>query len=170
MKQIQKHSFEAVSLLTADNGMLDISIIPAIGQPDWLVPTALILNIEHYEERIWTYLWKHGDQAQEVAVYHLIPKEIPADKLVILEGNTDVHRLALQTTGEVTNLRLRISDVKDVELNEEEMSLMKLSMPALPTVQSQHDNYLYQAVEVAGELYVVPDLDLIVHHLVDLDG
>lgn len=170
MKQIQKHSFEAVSLLTADNGMLEISIIPAIGQPDWLVPTALILNIEHYEERIWTYLWKNGDQSQEVAVYHLVPKEITADKLVILEGNTDVHRLALQTAGEITNLKLRISDVKDVELNEEELSLMKLSMPALPAQQHNHDNYLYQAVEVGGELYVVPDLDLIVHHLVDLDG
>lgn len=165
---MQKHSFEAVSLLTAENGVLDISIIPAIGQPDWLVPTALILNIEHYEERIWTYLWKYGDNSQEVAVYHLVPKEIPADKLVILEGNSDVHRLALQTTGEITNLRVRISDVKDVDLNEEEASFMKLSTPNLSV---QHDdNYLYQAVEIAGEIYVVPDLDLIAHHLVDLDG
>lgn len=169
MKQMQKHSFEAVSLLTADNGVLEISIIPAIGQPDWLIPTSLILNIEHYEERIWTYLWKNGDQSQEVSVYHLIPKEISPDKLVILEGITDVHRLALQTAGEITNLKVRISDVRDVELNEEETSLMKLSMPTLPTPQ-YNGNYLYQAVEMAGELYVVPDLDLIVHHLVDLDG
>lgn len=171
MKQMQKHSFEAVSLLTADNGVLEISIIPAIGQPDWLVPTALILNIEHYEERIWTYLWRYGNQAQEVAVYHLVPKEIPADTLVILEGNSDVHRLALQTTGEIANLKVRISDVKDVELNEEEASFMTLSTPNLPTRQQHdHDNYLYQAVEIAGEIYVVPDLDLIAHHLVDLDG
>lgn len=170
MKRMQKHNFEAVSLLTADNGVLEVSIIPAIGQPDWLVPTALILNIEYYEDRIWTYLWKHGDQSQEVAVYHLIPKEVSADKLVILEGITDVHRLALQTAGEITNLNVRISDVKDVELNEEELSLMKLSMPALPALQQEDNNYLYQAVEIAGELYIVPDLDLIVHHLVDLDG
>lgn len=170
MRQMQKHSFEAVSLLTVEDGVLEVSVIPAIGQPDWLVPTALILNIEHYEERIWTYLWKNGEQLQEVAVYRLIPKEVPADKLVILEGNTDVHRLALQTAGEITNLRLRISDVKDVNLSEEELLLMKQSMPALPVSQNSQENYLYQAVEVAGELYIVPDLDLIAHHLVDLDS
>lgn len=171
MKRMQKHSFEAVSLLTVEDGVLEVSVIPAIGQPDWLVPTALILNVEYYEERIWTYLWKNGGQSQEVAVYHLIPKEIAPEKLVILEGNSDVHRLALQTAGEITNLKVRISDVKDVALSEEEALMMKLGMPALPMTQnSQGNDYLYQAVEIAGDLYVVPDLDLIVHHLVDLDG
>lgn len=170
MKQMQKHSFEAVSLLTADNGVLEVSVIPAIGQPDWLVPTALILNVEHYEERIWTYLWKNGEHIQEVAVYHLIPKEISADKLVILEGNSDVHRLALQTVGEITTLQVRISDVRDVVLGEEEMALIKQSMPVLPGSQDHDGDYLYQAVAIAGEVYVVPDLDLIAHHLVDLDS
>lgn len=97
MRKIQKHSFEAVSLLTVENGFLDVTIIPAKNQPDWLVPTSLIMSVESYDERIWTYLWNN----QEVAVYHLIPKGEVPDKLIILEGNTEVHRLALQTKGEL---------------------------------------------------------------------
>ena len=38
MRQMLKHSFEAVSLLTTTNGMLDVTIIPALDQPDWLFP------------------------------------------------------------------------------------------------------------------------------------
>lgn len=165
MKNFQKHSFEAVSLLTADNGMLEVSIVPALGQPSWLVPTSLILDVVDYDERIWTFLWN----GQEVSVYHLIPSDMPADKLVILEGNTDVHRLALQTMGELETIKVRISDVKDVTLDEEEQALIKASMVNLSSGHTD-DSYLYQAVEIHGELYVVPDLDLISHHLVDLDG
>lgn len=156
--------------MTAENGAIDVSIIPAIGQPDWVVPTSLILSIEPYHERIWTYLWNQEGRKQEVAVYHLIPRELEADKLVILEGNTDVHRLALQTMGELSTLRVRISDVKDIELDEEERANIKISIPNLPSLEGKSEDYLYQAVTIDGELYVVPDLDLIAHHLVDLDG
>lgn len=112
MKNQLKHSFEAVSLLTTRNGLLDVTIVPAVNQPDWLIPTSLILTIESYDERIWTYLW----QQQEVSVYHLIPKEMPPEKLVILEGNTTVHRFALQTSGELRTRAIRISDLLDVKL------------------------------------------------------
>lgn len=166
MNKIQKHQFEPVSLLTAEHGTLEVTAIPAIGQPDWLVPTALIMGVEEYQERIWTYLWR----GQEVAVYHLIPKDIEADKLIILEGNTDVHRLALQTVGELTTKRVRISDVKDITLDEEELAGIRLSASSLPNLKDSQESYLYQAVTLDGETYVVPDLDLIVHHLVDLDS
>lgn len=166
MNKIQKHQFEPVSLLTAEHGVLEVTTIPAIGQPDWLVPTMLIMSVEEYHERIWTYLW----QDQEVAVYHLVPKDIEVEKLIILEGNTDVHRLALQTAGELVTRRVRISDVKDVELSEEELANIRLSVPNLSSANDKPENYLYQAVTLDGELFVVPDLDLIVHHLVDLDS
>lgn len=166
MSNIKKHSFEAVSLLTAENGTLDISIIPSVGQPDWLIPTSLILSVDEYHERIWTYLWRN----QEVSVYHLVPKEVAVDKLIVLEGNSDVHRLALQTAGELKSLKVRISDVKDVELEEDAKEEIKGSIPESPTLQSEHEDYLYQAVTVNGETYVVPDLDLIAHRLVDLDS
>lgn len=166
MRKIQKHQFEPVSLLTAEHGTLEVTAIHAIGQPDWLVPTALIMHIEEYHERIWTYLW----QGQEVSVYHLVPKDIEADKLIILEGNSDVHRLALQTTGDLTTKRVRISDVRDVALSEEELASMQLSTSHLPNREQRQENYLYQAVTLDGEMYVVPDLDLIAHRLVDLDS
>lgn len=166
MKKIQKHQFEPVSLLTAEHGTLEVTAIPAIGQPDWLVPTTLIISVDEYHERIWTYLWR----GQEVSVYHLIPKDIEVDKLVILEGNSDVHRLALQTAGELTTKRVRISDVRDVMLSEEELANIQLSTPSLAHREEGQDNYLYQAVLLDNEIYVVPDLDLIAHRLVDLDS
>ncbi|STY90425.1 hypothetical protein [Moraxella bovis] len=166
MRKIQKHQFEPVSLLTAEHGTIEVTAIPAIGQPDWLVPTALIISVDEYHERIWTYLWR----GQEVSVYHLIPKDIEVDKLVILEGNSDVHRLALQTAGELTTRRVRISDVADIILSDEEIANIQLSIPNLPNREQRQENYLYQAVMLDGEMYVVPDLDLIAHRLVDLDS
>lgn len=165
MSKIKKHQFEPVSLLTAEHGTIEVTVIPAIGQPDWLVPTALIISVEEYHERIWTYLW----YGQEVSVYHLIPKDIEADKLIILEGNTDVHRLAIQTTGDLFTKRVRISDVKDVTLHEEELANIRLAT-AQVTSAGGAETYLYQAVTLEDEMYIVPDLDLIVHHLVDLDS
>lgn len=166
MNKIQKHQFEPVSLLTAEHGTLEVTAIPAIGQPNWLVPTALIMSVDECHERIWTYLWR----GQEVSVYHLIPKDIEADKLIVLEGNSDVHRLALQTAGELTTRRVRISDVTDVTLSDEEVANIQLSVPNLPNREQRQENYLYQAVTLDGEMYVVPDLDLIAHRLVDLDS
>lgn len=55
MKQILKHSFEAVSLLTTNNGMLDVTIVPASNQPDWIIPSSLILSVDDYQERISKY-------------------------------------------------------------------------------------------------------------------
>lgn len=117
----KKHHFEAVSLLTPKNGMLNISIIPAIGQPNWLVPTALILAVVDEPERMWNYQWQHNKGSQEIPVYPLMPKDIGVDKIIILEGNTQAHRLALQTAGQIYTKDVRISDVKDVELDDEVM-------------------------------------------------
>lgn len=166
MRKIQKHSFEAVSLLTVENGLLDITIIPAVNQPDWLVPTSLIMSVEAFDERIWTYLW----QNQEVAVYHLIPKNQNPDKLIILEGNTEVHRLALQTAGELHRRNVAISDVKDIELPQNIKDHMIANTPALMNVEGGELDFMYQAVLMEDSIYIVPELDLISHRLVDLDS
>lgn len=160
MRKIAKHNFEAVSLLTVENGRLDISIIPAHNQPDWLVPTALIMQIIGFEERIWTYLY----QNQEVSVYHLLDKNQAPDVLVLLEGNTDVHRLALQTTGTVVRKSVRINDIKDTTLPED----IKQNLQALSKDGSL--DFMHQAVIMDNKLYIVPELDLITHQLVDLDS
>lgn len=174
MKTIQKHHFEAVSLLTPENGMLEISIIPALGQPNWIVPRCLILDVQECHEQNWhthvgVYHYKpsdskQGGSGQNVPVYPLVPKEIPADKMIILEGNTDAHRIALQSVGEIVHLWAKISDVKDVTLDEEEMTIIKGSMP----VAHQDENYVFQAVQIGNENYIVPDLDLMAHRLLEL--
>lgn len=161
---MQKHAFEPVSLLTVENGLLNLAVIPASNQPDWLVPTSLILAIEPYHERIWTYLWRE----QEVAVYHLAPKGATVDKLVVLDGNTDVHRLALQTSGDIHYMDARIADVRDVVLPDDVVAEMAKNVSGVAERDSL--NYIHQAVMVQGKTYIVPELDLIAHHLVDLDS
>lgn len=193
MNQIRKHTFEAVSLLTADNGMLEVTVVPAMNQPDWLIPSSLILTVNAYDERIWTYLW----QQQEVAVFHLMPREQTPDKLIVLEGNTTVHRMALQTAGELRELKVRISDVKDIELPARYISVAisnidnnKAKDDGFNIYQQARagldDNktdaveehfrenvvlsYLFQTVVINDIPYLVPDLDKIAHQLVDLDS
>lgn len=91
--------------------------------------------------------------------------------MVILEGNTSAHRIALQTTGEVRQLQARISDVKDVELPEHFIK----SNSNIDTVHERVQeevvlSYLFQTVMIDNMLYLVPDLDKIAHQLVDLGG
>ena len=194
MKQILKHSFEAVSLLTTNNGMLDVTIVPAFNQPDWIIPSSLILSVDDFDEHIWTYLW----QQQEVAVFHLLSSGQTPEKIIVLEGNTAAHRIALQTVGELRQLQVRISDVKDIELPEQYTSnanidysvAQKTKNSDSETVQSTGENltdseidyekerfqenvvesYLFQTVIIDNILYLVPDLDKIAHQLVDLDS
>ncbi len=169
MKQILKHSFEAVSLLSTDNGLLKVTIIPAMNQPDWLVPSSLILSIEDHQEHIWNYLW----QQQEVAVFHLLPRDQPLEKIIILEGNTAVHRIALQTTGELEHRQVRISEVKDIELPEQYIDIVATSKNAENDDSYFNENvvtsYLFQTVVIDDTLYLIPDIDKIAHYLVDLD-
>ena len=164
MKQILKHSFEAVSLLTTNNGMLDVTIVPAFSQPDWVIPSSLILSVDDCHEHIATYHW----QQKEVAVFHLLPQDQAPDKVIVLEGNTSDHRLALQTVGELHQLKVRISEVKDVEFPEQTDEVNT----AETTWQLSEDvllSYLFQTVVIDNDTYLVPDLDKIAHHLVDLD-
>ncbi len=165
MKQILKHSFEAVSLLTTNNGMLDVTIVPASNQPDWIIPSSLILSVEDYQERISTYQW----QEQNLAVFHLLPQDRIPEKIIILEGNTTEHRFALQTAGELRQLQARISDVKDTELPEQFVGT------GVDEIEGQSDenvvlSYLYQTVMIDDNIYLVPDLDKIAHYLVNLDN
>ncbi|WP_201616293.1 hypothetical protein [Psychrobacter urativorans] len=195
MNQVRKHTFEAVSLLTADNGMLDVTLVPAINQPDWIIPSSLILSVDNYDDRIWTYLW----QQQEVMVFHLLPCDQTPDKLIVLEGNTTVHRLALQTAGELRELKVRISDVKDAELPERYVDVAISNIDynkakddgfnIYKQISSEDEgennrqdiveehfrenvvlSYLFQTVVIDDIPYIVPDLDKISHQLVDLDS
>lgn len=167
MKQILKHSFEAVSLLTTNNGMLDVTIVPAIDQPDWIIPSSLILNVDECSEHTWNYEW----QQQEVAVFHLMPRHQTPDKMIVLEGNTSAHRIALQTAGELRQLQARISDVKDIDLPDHFIKTDDKIDDVQERVQEDVVlSYLFQTVMIDNTLYMVPDLDKIAHQLVDLDS
>ncbi len=170
MKSVKRHQFEAVSLLTTQNGLLNITVIPIEGQPNWLVPSSLILEINDFDEYIWTYLWR--DQA--VPVYHLLPKEIPPSKIIVLEGISPVHRIALQTVGDISTNQCRISEMLDTPLPEKYVNLGQDSDIYQPRVEFDSGRigipFIYQAVTLEGELYIVPDIEMIAFNLVDLAG
>lgn len=167
MRQMLKHSFEAVSLLTNTNGMLDVTIIPALDQLDWIVPSSLILSVDEYSEYTPFYEW----QQQKMAVFHMLPSDQMPDKMVVLEGNTSAHRIALQTSGELHQLQARISDMKDVELPEHFIKPNSNINTVHERVQEEVVlSYLFQTVMIDNTLYLVPDLDKIAHQLMDVDG
>lgn len=165
MTQILKHSFEAVSLLTTNNGMLDVTIVPAINQPDWIIPSSLILSVDESQQQVSRYDW----QQQDLAVFHLLLKDQTPEKMIVLEGNTTDHRFALQTAGDLRQLQARISEVKDVETPEQ---FNGANIEGREEYFDKNDvsSYLYQTVMIDDEIYLVPDLDKIAHHLIDSDG
>ncbi len=165
MTQILKHSFEAVSLLTTNNGMLDVTIVPAVNQPDWIIPSSLILSVDESQQQVSRYDW----QQQDLAVFHLLLQDQTPDKMVVLEGNTTDHRFALQTAGDLRQLQARISEVKDVETPEQ---LSGANIEGREEYFDKNDvsSYLYQTVMIDDEIYLVPDLDKIAHYLIDSDS
>lgn len=168
MKPILKHSFEAVSLLTTNNGMLDVTIVPAFNQPDWLIPSSLILSVDSYDTRTSTYDW----QQQEIAVFHLLPEDQAPDTMIVLEGNTSDHRVALQTAGKLQQLQARIAEVKDIELPEpfNKAESADNDETVIPLDENLVLSYLFQAVMIDDRVYLVPDLDNIAYQLIDLDS
>lgn len=170
-----------VGVLSITTGQLTIARIPSSNSPDWIVPNVLILTIDEFDERIWTYVWRN----QEVPVYHLLPKELAPTHLVVLESVTDIHRLAIQIRGDVTFHSVRIADLKDAD-DATYQAQLSAKYPHLATHQAgtlaqhplssadytlqQPHAYIFQPVMLYGELCVVPDLDKLSHFLVDLDN
>lgn len=184
MDQIIKHSFEAVSLLTTARGRLDVTMIPAYNQPDWLIPSSLILAIDSYQQ--WTdhYLW----QQQQLPVFHLQAPEQAVDKIIIIEGNTAKQRMALQTAGELRQIQLCISEVRDIVLPKHyqqtstaDSTIETSYQSSGPTIERNAlDNnagdyqqlteeniisYLLQTVMIDEQPYLIADLDKIAHQL-----
>lgn len=191
MDQIIKHSFEAVSLLTTARGRLDVTMIPAYNQPDWLIPSSLILAIDSYQQWTDRYLW----QQQQLPVFHLQAPEQAVDKIIIIEGNTDKQRMALQTAGELRQIQLCISEVRDIVLPKHYQQTSTADSIADSTIETSYQSYtssgptiernaldnnagdyqqlteeniisyLLQTVMIDGQPYLIADLDKIAHQL-----
>ena len=102
-------------------------------------------------------------------VFHLLPEDQLPDKIIVLEGNTSDHRLALQTAGELQQLQVRISEVKDIELTEQ-VNNTEIDETVIPLNENVMLSYLFQTVMINNTAYLVPDLDKIAHQLIDLDS
>jgi len=166
MSEIVKHSFEAVSLLTTSNGMLDVTVIAAVDQPDWIVPTSLILDIEDSTEQIGTHVW----QQQQLPVFHLFLRAQTPSKMIVIEGNTSEQRIALQSVDTPHALQVRISDVKDVDLPEHyATSMSDIQQNESHSTHNIDDvsAFWYQAVMIDNIVYLIPDVDKLAHHLIE---
>lgn len=191
MDQIIKHSFEAVSLLTTARGRLDVTMIPAYNQPDWLIPSSLILAIDSYQQWTDRYLW----QQQQLPVFHLQAPEQAVDKIIIIEGNTAKQRMALQTAGELRQIQLCISEVRDIVLPKHYQQTSTADSIADSTIETSYQSYtssgptiernaldnnagdyqqlteeniisyLLQTVMIDEQPYLIADLDKIAHQL-----
>ena len=173
---------ENIGVLSVTTGQLNVARIPVNDAPDWILPESLILTIEPYQERIWTYLWK----GQDVPVYHLLPKTMTPTHLVVVESVTDVHRIALQIHGDVSFQSVRIADLKDAEeanyrdflqqhypaflANLEQVQQPYTDSRVNNKYQALDNSYIFQLVVLHDEICIVPDLDKLSHFLVDLDS
>lgn len=202
------NELKSLSLLSATTGQLDIARIPVVDKPDWIIPRSLILEVIPFAERIWTYLWQVKGKTdsvamaktdnpallermlkQEIAVYHLFPKGLTPKNIVVVESFTDVHRIGLQTVGDISYHQIRIADLKDAEeggSSDNDNAQLPTNIPHLLDTgdstqtgggdtrnlapQSVEQTFIFQPVIFQGELCVVPDLDKLSHYLVDLDS
>ena len=84
--------------------------------------------------------------------------------MVVLEGVADAHRIVLQTNKEVETMRVRISEVKDVQLSQEDTECIKNATPQA-LLKAGRTHFAYQAVMIGQNTYIIPDLDAIAEAL-----
>ena len=155
--KVNKHTFEAVSLLILNRGLIDITIIPVEGQCDWVIPSNLLFKVIDLSKRVVTYQWQDDD----IVVYDLLATDSQPTHLLILEGSSDAHRMGLQIRGELTQKQVGISQVKDIEESDKQGAAF---------ADESNEQYVFQKVRIDGQEYVVQDLDELAYQLIDLDG
>jgi hypothetical protein len=130
---------QTISLLTTTTGLIDIHIIDAKGQPSWIVPQSLVLDVVpapssiqalHWNEQVLPVLSLLGDAGA-------VTQTVVA---VVLEGESDQQRIAILTAKPPASQRIRISGLHDDD-------------------SSVHLPYGFQLVKLEGEPYQVPALD-----------
>lgn len=168
MKQIDKHRFETLSMLTVDKGQLDVTFIPVKNRPDWVLPSVLIIHVDKFTEIQDIIVW----QDQNIAAYSLLSADQRPNKVVILEGETVNHRIALLIHGELNQQQVKISDAKDIDYYEDlninpTSSSLDLEKPenTYNFDISNNISFIFQMIEIDGRVYSVPDLDVLSDYL-----
>lgn len=176
--QIQPSSLTANTLVNVNQGVLDATLIPAVGQPDWILPTALILAVEPadvqqttLDNNCFDYLWRPEadhqlkqqseqqsidtqDKSQTIKVYALTPTLEKVDTILVLEGENNDARLGLLIQGELAQRQIKLSDIKDIEPTEAEGLNIEHSA-----------DFVFQLVSVQQQVCIVPDLTALAAHI-----
>ncbi|MEC7118332.1 MAG: hypothetical protein VXW65_00305 [Pseudomonadota bacterium] len=129
---------QTISLLTTTTGLIDIYALAVDGEPDWIVPQSLVLEIVPLPNAKAKHIeW----QDQQIPTHSLLPNTVKgAAVAVLIEGDTDASRIALIVETTPVSMRVRISNLRD-------------------TNNSQVLPHVYQKVLLENKLYQVPDID-----------
>lgn len=128
---------QTISLLTTTTGLVDIYLVAAAGEPEWIIPQNLVLAIDMLEADATTAEW----EGKPIVVQSLLADDYEGvATLVVIEGQDDDHRIGLLTATAPKSIRIRISSLHDTN-----------DSTVLP--------YAYQKVLLDQQLYQVPDID-----------
>ncbi|WP_296403636.1 hypothetical protein [Psychrobacter sp.] len=160
MNNIPSQQLNARELLMLNQGSMYVTFIPTSSKFDWVIPTALIIGIKACEAPLRECEW----QGRTLPVFSLLAPDTKPDSLIVLEAESDMHRLALIVKGQLKQLQIRITDIKDIEQSK------------LATASGQHEldatheqkEYEYQQVIIDNITYMVPDLQRLTNHLIEV--
>lgn len=149
MASLAEHSKLLNSAAMLGTGTVDIAVIeiPSDISSNWLIPESLVLdNIQDVEANLKIYRW----EGQDIALYSLCEATQQTANLLLIESVADPYRVGLLYQGNVKQHKLKISDIKDANLDN--------TYP-----------YMFQAVIVNESNCMIPELDKLSHELIDLD-
>jgi hypothetical protein len=135
---------QTISLLTTTTGLVDIYLVAIAGEPEWVIPQNLVLEISQIDAQATTIEW----EGQAIPIQSFLPDGYQGlGTLVVLEGQDDQHRIGVLTQATPKSMRIRISSLHDTN-----------DAMVLP--------YAYQKVLLDQNLYQVPDIDRLTAQLV----
>lgn len=130
--------FETGNLLTVNTGALEVTSIPVEKGLDWLIPSSLVLNTQPYDEKVEHYSWLDT----KIVVYSKLSGDRAPKTMIVIESSYQNQPIGLIVSGQPKIHQIKISDIKDIEL----------------TGIDQADSYVFQAVELADNTYIIPNI------------
>lgn len=150
--QNKANELATISLLSASTGSLEVVKIPNAQGADWILPKNLLLDKVDFGERLAVVLW----QGFDIPTYALLAKDEAPEAALIIEGVNEFKRIALLVKGDIIQQKIRISELPDAQ-------------EAAHQPNQDGKDYTFAAVMYAGSPAIVPDVDKLASHLVDLD-
>jgi hypothetical protein len=144
--RLESEVSQTINLLTTTTGLIDIHIVHAVGEPAWLIPQSLVLDVLPVPSDSETLVWN----GQQLPILSLLGQQkvgVRTVSAVVVEAESDQQRFVLLSQQEPDSQRVRISGLHDED-------------------QADHGlQYCFQLVRLEGGHYQIPDLDQVSRQL-----